>query len=41
MFDVICVNFYALAFAIFIFVVMIVAGYYLTKSFLNDHTYEA
>jgi hypothetical protein len=33
-------NFYALAFVIIIFVVMIAAGYYLTKGFLNDQTSE-
>ncbi len=33
-------NWYALAFVIIIFVVMILAGYYLVRSYLRDYTYE-
>ncbi len=34
-------NWYALAFAIFLVIVLVLAGYYLVKSFLGDYTYDA
>jgi uncharacterized membrane protein len=33
-------NLYALVFVIIIFVVMIVAGYYLVRSYFRDYTYD-
>jgi uncharacterized membrane protein len=32
-------NWYAIAFVIIIFVVMIAAGYYLVRSYFRDYTY--
>lgn len=33
-------NLYALVFVIIIFVVIIVAGYYLVRSYFRDYTYD-